>query len=526
MRQWSPQAVLAVTFSAFLGPFLLVFLFPTQLEMTIDKGAYVAFHNIVEFFSIMVSFSVFSIGWSPYKQTKDRHALFLGVAFLAVGLLDFMHTMSNAAMPGFITPNSTNKSTQFWIAARLLDSSAFFISAFISPVTQSKWLTKTPLLTAALSLTGLVFIAVIFFPASLPATAIPGIGLTPLKRYLEFVVILLLIGAAAAYWRRLAKTGDRVILYYLAAFIICIFSEGAFASYKTGFDTYNVIGHIYKAAAFYLIYKGLFSASVMTPYAKLFEADKENKRLNKELEQRVDERTAQLEAANKELEAFSYSVSHDLHAPLRAIDGFSRMLQEGYHDLLDERGGDYLRRVRNATRKMAQLIDDLLRFSRLSRVGMSLTEVDLSRMAGATAAEMEKSRAGRKVSFRIAEGLVARCDPHLLQVVMDNLLGNAWKFTANKEEAIIEFGSALIEGIPTYFVRDNGAGFDMAFADKLFATFQRLHPEREFPGTGIGLSLVQRIIHRHGGEVWAEGEVGKGATIYFTLTPMKGTEHD
>jgi light-regulated signal transduction histidine kinase (bacteriophytochrome) len=224
------------------------------------------------------------------------------------------------------------------------------------------------------------------------------------------------------------------------------------------------------------------------------------------------------DSANRELEAFSYSVSHDLRAPLRAIDGFSKTLLDGYQNLLDERGRDYLRRVRNATQKMAQLIDDLLKLSRLTRGDLNKTSVDLSLLAGEVAAELRRLPDGRRVSFLVADGLVAQCDQHLIKVVLDNLLGNAWKFTGKKEEAHIEFGSTLIDGTQTYFIRDNGAGFDMAFSDKLFDTFQRLHLEREFPGTGIGLSLVQRIIRRHGGKVWAEGEVGKGATFYFTLT--------
>ena len=234
-----------------------------------DKDSYVVFHNVAEFFSIMVSLSVFSVGWFTYDQSKDRHALFLSVAFLAVGLLDFMHTMSNAAMPAFLTPNSTNKSTQFWIAARLFDASAFVISASIYPHSRSKWLSRKVLLPSAMMVTWLVFTAVVFFPSYLPATAVQGFGLTPLKRYLEFLVILLLAAAAVAYWKRMKLTEDRSLVYYPAAFIICIFSEGVFASYKTGFDTYNVLGHIYKVAAFYLIYKGVFIAAVKAPYEKL-----------------------------------------------------------------------------------------------------------------------------------------------------------------------------------------------------------------------------------------------------------------
>ncbi|HYS42872.1 MAG TPA: ATP-binding protein [Geobacteraceae bacterium] len=230
------------------------------------------------------------------------------------------------------------------------------------------------------------------------------------------------------------------------------------------------------------------------------------------------------DAANRELEAFSYSVSHDLRSPLRAIDGFSKALLDGYQNLLDERGGDYLKRVRAATQRMAQLIDDLLKLSRLTRGGMNITQVDLSGMVRDVVAELQKSQPGRRVAFRIAEGLSAECDGHLLKVVFDNLLGNAWKFTGQKEEATIEFAATLVDGETAYFVRDDGAGFDMAYSDKLFATFQRLHLDKEFPGTGIGLSLVQRIIRRHGGNVWAEGEVGRGATFYFTLNPENKAE--
>jgi signal transduction histidine kinase len=223
------------------------------------------------------------------------------------------------------------------------------------------------------------------------------------------------------------------------------------------------------------------------------------------------------DVANKELEAFSYSVSHDLRAPLRAIDGFSHALLEDYTNLLDEQGQDYLQRVRSASQKMAQLIDDLLKLSRLTRGEMNLVQVDLSTLAQVVATELQKTQPERRVTFRIARGLADIGDPSLIRVVIENLLGNAWKFTGRKEEATIEFGANQVDGTTAYFVRDNGAGFDMTYVDKLFGTFQRLHQDKEFPGTGIGLSLVKRIILRHGGKVWAEGEPGRGATFWFTL---------
>lgn len=242
------------------------------------------------------------------------------------------------------------------------------------------------------------------------------------------------------------------------------------------------------------------------------------------LAQRVRERTAQLEAANKELEAFAYSVSHDLRAPLRSLDGFSTALLSRYHDQLDEQGRHYLERIQAASQRMGELIQDLLDLSRVSRREMSRQTVDLSALAREIAAELQAQAPQRQAEFRIANGLTAEGDPSLLRVALENLLGNAWKFTVQREQAVIEFGKMEVEGEPPFsplifFVRDNGVGFDMTYADKLFAPFQRLHSQREFPGTGIGLATVQRIIARHGGRVWAEAAPDRGATFYFTLSP-------
>ncbi len=317
--------------------------------------------------------------------------------------------------------------------------------------------------------------------------------------------------ATAVYWRRMSRTGNRMLLYYLSAFILCIFSELVFAVYKSVFDTFNVLGHLYKVTAFYLIYKGTFASSVNNPYVRLSDANEnlrreivERKRaeealqksseeirsLNAELEQRVEQRTAQLEATNKELEAFSYSVSHDLRAPLRGIDGFSQALLEDYREKLDEQGKDYLSRVRAATQRMAQLIDDLLKLSRITRSEILSEPVNLSDLALSVAEELRSAEPERKVEFVIRQEVMARGDVQLLRVVLQNLIGNAWKYTGKKPRARIEFGVTEKEGKPVYFVRDDGAGFDMAYAGKLFTAFQRLHKENEFawkrnrPGPG------------------------------------------
>jgi PAS domain S-box-containing protein len=244
-------------------------------------------------------------------------------------------------------------------------------------------------------------------------------------------------------------------------------------------------------------------------------------RLNQELEERVAHRTVQLESANRELEAFSYSVSHDLRAPLRSIDGFSHALLEDYDKLLPPEGHQFLERIRSSAQRMAELIDDMLNLSRVTRMSMKSVPVDLSKLAQDIAAELQRNHPEHSVRLTIAKNLKADGDLNLLQIVLENLINNAWKFTSRQEQAEIEFGSKVENKETIYFVRDNGAGFDMAYADKLFGAFQRLHTMTEFPGTGIGLATVQRIIHRHGGRVWAEGAVGEGATFFFTLPALK-----
>ncbi len=239
--------------------------------------------------------------------------------------------------------------------------------------------------------------------------------------------------------------------------------------------------------------------------------------MNAELEQRVRERTRQLEAANRELEAFSYSVSHDLRSPLRGIDGWSLALLEDYGDQLDPQAQSYLHRVRSETQRMARLIDDLLNLARLARAEMRCQPVDLSAMAARLTATLQASAPQRQVTFVIQPGLTAIGDANLLEIALSNLLDNAFKFTSKTAQARIEFGQVDLDGQPAFVVRDNGAGFDPAYAQKLFGPFQRMHKASEFPGTGIGLTIVQRIIHRHGGKIWADAAPAQGAGFYFTL---------
>jgi light-regulated signal transduction histidine kinase (bacteriophytochrome) len=239
--------------------------------------------------------------------------------------------------------------------------------------------------------------------------------------------------------------------------------------------------------------------------------------LNVDLEERVRVRTAELEASNRELEAFSYSVSHDLRAPLRGIDGFSHILEDDYAEKLDESGRQHLARIRAASQRMAQLIDDLLELARITRASLNRQRVDLGVVARDIARELSETDPRRCVDIAIGAPLNAYADPVLTRVVLDNLMRNAWKFSGQRDQAQIVVDSIERDGETVFFVRDNGAGFDMAHAGQLFRPFQRLHAANEFSGTGVGLATVHRIVRRHGGRIWAESELDRGATFFFTL---------
>ncbi|HEY7640939.1 MAG TPA: ATP-binding protein [Steroidobacteraceae bacterium] len=251
--------------------------------------------------------------------------------------------------------------------------------------------------------------------------------------------------------------------------------------------------------------------------AALIESRNEVRRANADLEHRVAERTRQLEAANRELEAFAYAVSHDLRAPLRSMSGFSQILQETAPPGLDEKSRHYLQRIHDASLRMSGLIDDLLNLSRIGRSELTARPISLSQVAAEAAAAVRERHPTRTVQLEIAPGMEVSADPRLLRIALENLLSNAWKYTSRSPQAQVTIGSEAGEQGAVYFVRDNGVGFDMKYADKLFVPFQRLHPEAEFPGNGIGLVTVQRILARHGGRIWADAREGGGATFYFTL---------
>jgi light-regulated signal transduction histidine kinase (bacteriophytochrome) len=260
-----------------------------------------------------------------------------------------------------------------------------------------------------------------------------------------------------------------------------------------------------------------FLAETLSPFEMSLRGYRETNARLIAMNETLRDAKAAAEAANRELEAFSYSVAHDLRAPLRGVDGFSQALLEDYADKLTDEGRGYLKHLRESAQQMGRLIDDLLALSRVTRSELVRESVDFSGLARNVATQLRRAQSDRRVEITIAAAIVAEGDARLLRIALENLLGNAWKFTSKCAEPRIEVGVTAVGESSAYFVRDNGAGFDMAYASKLFGAFQRLHSTDEFEGTGIGLATVQRIINRHGGRIWAIGEVGCGATFYFTL---------
>jgi signal transduction histidine kinase len=502
----------------------------------LSAGNYPLFHTFIDTLTVFIAVSVFALVWNGRRILDNHYYLYIGIAFLFFGILDFIHLLGNKGMGVF--PQYGNLGPTFYIASRYLLS----ISLLIAPLFIRRKLNTTIALLVYALATGLVFVAV-FYWHNFPATYIEGTGLTPFKVISDYIICGMIAVAIGLLWVYRQAFDAKILRLIIYALILSIATGLAFTLYTDPFGVINMTGHLLQIGSFYLMYRAIIETVLNKPqdilYYNLKQSQEAETQLNAELakvnlelkldiaeRQKIEEDlkkyTRDLENVNKELEAFSYSVSHDLKAPLRSLNGFSEALMEDYADKLDAEGKDYLQRIRSSSQLMSRLIEDILTLSRVTRVQMNIFEVNLSELAEEVVIELKQSQPERQAEFKIMPNLITNGDRSLLKLVLDNLLGNAFKFTGKTQSAVIEFGMQLKEGKPVFYVKDNGVGFDMAAADKLFKPFQRLHSTAEFPGTGVGLASVLRIIRRHCGEVWAESREGEGAIFYFTLVAKSG----
>lgn len=541
-------------------------------------ASYLPLHMFAETFSIVVAMLVFGVAWNAYSNERPSNIVILACALLAVGLVDFAHMLSFKGMPEFVTPSGPEKAINLWLSARLLTALALLAVALRAWQPQTTY--DAASLFAATVITILSELSFTLYSDVADVFNLLGHIYKIVAYFFIYRAVFvasvrepfLRLDAEVAENKRIAKELRTVSLYTRSLIeasldpLVTINADGKITDVNhateraTGRSRAELIGtdffdYFTEPDRARTGYQQVFLKGSVTDYelalrhrdghvtdvlynASLYcdeaggvlgvfaaarditgrkKAEENLLALKNELEIRVQERTAQLEAANKELEAFSYSVSHDLRTPLRAIDGFSRILLEDYAEKLDAEGQRLLNVVRDNTGRMGQLIDDILQFSRTGRLELNPAEIDMEGLARTVLDELLSAAPGPRPQVEIGHLPPARGDRAMMRQVFANLLSNAIKFSRGKESPRIEVGGSVEGNEAVYFVKDNGAGFDMQYVDKLFGVFQRLHGVTEFEGTGIGLAIVKRVVTRHGGRVWAEGKVNEGATIYFAL---------
>lgn len=468
-----------------------------MLLASMSAHSFLLFHSVAELFAIVIGCAIFLIAWNSRGMATNEYLLFVGIGYLAVSAIDLLHLL---AFPGLnILGTGRGLSSQLWLAARSVEA----VTMLLAPLFFRRRIAPPLLLViyggVTAALLGLVFGG--FFPNTVSSSG----QLTLFKSVSEIVIAALFALAVYPLWQKRDEFDPVIVRLVVASLGLRVASELSLVVYTTPFGAANLIGHLLKIIASYLLYKALVENMLMRPYAMLF----------KDLKQREE----QLATAVGELESFSYAVSHDLRAPLTSVIGFADLLASQNEETTPAQRTEYANHIVRAGQRMAEIIDDLLRLGRLSLQELEVAPVDLSSVAGEVVETLRENDRSRNVDVVIEPGVYASGDRRLMRAALENLVGNAWKFTSHEAQARIEIG--LNDDAHALYVRDNGAGFDGTKVASLFTPYRRLHSDKEFAGNGIGLATVQRIVKRHGGVVWAEGEVGKGATFYVRLPELK-----
>ncbi|HEY0591380.1 MAG TPA: MASE3 domain-containing protein [Thermoanaerobaculia bacterium] len=460
--------------------------------------SYLVFHTLAEIFSVVIASGVFVIAWSSHRFRDINYLLFLGIGLLAVAAVDLVHALAYKGV-GVFAGISIDVPTQLWIAGRFLEA-ATLLGA---PLTRGRRLSPGALF-AAFSAAAAIF-GIAIFTGAFPSAFTAETGLTPFKIISEYVVCAIFGAALWLLYRAQTDLDPAVKRLIATAIALRIASELAFTLYDDPYAAANTAGHLLKIAAYYLFYKAIIQRAIYEPHAILFRDLQRNE--------------AELRHTISELEAFSLGVAHDLRSPIATIRGFAQLLAED--PSLSPEARERLGDIVAGANRMNEIIADMLALGRLERSELREETVDLGALARSAFESLRQRTDCRRVDFVAPERLPIKADPGLARVAVENLISNALKFTSKQESPRIEIGSRRDGDTETFYVRDNGAGFDPARVSRLFSPFGRLHDQSEFAGTGIGLMTVRRIVERHGGTIRAESAPGEGATFYFTFGAEK-----
>lgn len=472
---------------------------------------YLLFHALVELFAVVIAAGTFMIAWNSRRFMENGFFVVVGFASLGVAFLVIIHALAYKNM-GVFPEATANLPTQLWIASRWVEVGALFTASFFvrSKPRPRRTLSVIVVATALL-------LASIFWWRIFPDCFVEGLGLTPFKVANEYLFVLLLAGTILMLYRQRAGFDALVLQLLVCACGAFICASLAFTLYTDVFGITNMAGHLFNVAGYYWIYRAVIATGLMRPFNLLFRELTQSEQTLRQRSQELESANANLEIANRDLEAFNYSVSHDLRGPITAISGRCQLLLQNYEARLDPEIRTFVEGIYDANNHMNELINTLLDFARLGTVEPQRQMVNVSHLCEMIVGRLMLRAPERQVDFAIAAGCETYADPHLVGIVLENLLGNAWKYTAKKNQAHIAFGAMEKDGERVFFVRDNGVGFDMAQAGEIFEPFRQLHTGQESDGFGIGLATVRRIVTRHGGRIWAESVPGEGATFYFSL---------
>ncbi len=470
------------------------------LSLTIYN--YLLFHTLAEIFSIVIGFAIFIIAWNSRQFIDNNYLIFIGVGYLFIAFLDLMHTLSYKGMN--IIVYGANVSTQLWISARFLEA----ITLLVAPLFIRRKLKYHFELLFYLISTLIILLSIFYW--NIFPVCYTGTELTMFKIISEYIIIALLISSIFLLFRFKAEFSKRVITLLISSIIITAIGEIFFTLYRDVYSLFNLLGHLFKIISFFLVYKALIETGLKKPYDLLFRRLKRSRDL-------LEDKSHKLELINKDLKSFAYTLSHDLKGPLRRIDGYSYSLQDEYSQNLDSEGNKFLKNIRDSVKKMSQIINDILKISQISTIKINYNKFNVSKMAKEIFEELKEQYKDKKVEFLAYPGMIMKADKSLIYILLTNLLENSLKFTNDNADSKIEFKNKYQGDKIIYYIKDNGIGMDMQFANKVFKPFEKAHEDKKIKGSGIGLATAKKVVNIHKGKIWIESERNKGTTIYFTL---------